>query len=143
MLDALSRAYLARTGGRATPVRPARRVAAGEYPLYVGFAFHDFVGLKGLPVRVVIPEEGGLYSTLNAAIAKGAPHPNAARMFLNFMMEDDAQAIVANFGSRSTTGQTPAELPADIKTLLTAKLFGSSKPEEQDMMNKLAKEIYK
>ncbi len=125
------------------PALAARRLATGEFPLYVGFAFHDYKGLKGLPVRVVIPEEGGLYSTLNGAIVKGAPHPNAARMFMNYMLEDDAQAIVANFGSRSTTGMAPAELPEDIRTLLQAKLFASSKPDEQAAMNKLAVEIYK
>lgn len=125
------------------PALAARRLATGEFPLYVGFAFHEYKGLKGLPVRVVIPEEGGMYSTLNAAIVKGAPHPNAARMFLNYMLEDDGQAIVAGFGSRSTTGTIPADTPEDIRRLLDAKLFGASKPEEQAMMNKLAKEIYK
>ena len=125
------------------PAVAARRLASGEYPLYVGFAFHEYVTLKGLPVRVVIPEEGGMYSTLNATIPKGAPHPNAARLFLNFMLDDEAQAIIARFGSRSTTGFIPPDVADDVKVLLNAKLFGSSKPSEQSMMNKLAAEIYK
>jgi len=125
------------------PAVAARRLAAGEYPLYVGFAFHEYVTLKGLPVRVVIPEEGGMYSTLNATIPKGAPHPNAARLFLNFMLDDEAQATIGRLGSRSTTGFTPSDVSDDVKVLLNAKLFGSSKPSEQTMMNKLAAEIYK
>jgi iron(III) transport system substrate-binding protein len=120
-----------------------RRVALGEFPLYVGFSFQDWRGLKSLPLRVVIPEEGALYSTLNAALVKGSPHPNAARMFLNFLLEEDAQRVIASYASLSTTGTVPSDTPPDVKALLQAKLWGSSKPDDQTRMNALAAEIYK
>jgi len=125
------------------PAIAARRLAAGEFALYVGFAFHEYKGLKGLPIRVVFPEEGGMYSTLNAAMVKGAPHPNAARLFMNFMVSDEGQGVVASFGSRTTTGFIPDDLPDDLRRLLNVKLFGASDPDDQDAMNKLAREIYK
>jgi iron(III) transport system substrate-binding protein len=120
-----------------------RRVALGEFPLYIGFSFQDWRGLKGLPLRVVIPEEGALYSTLNAALVKGSTHPNAARMFLNFLLEEDAQRAIASQGSLSTTGTVPSDAPPDIRALLQAKLWGSSRPDDQTRMNALAAEIYK
>jgi len=126
----------------ADPALANRRIALGEFPLYVGFSFQDWKGLKGLPLRVVIPQEGALYSTLNAAIVKGAPHPNAARLFLNFLLEADGQLTISGLGSRSTTDTVSPDTPSDIMALLQAPLWGASKPEEQTMMNKLAVEIY-
>ena len=120
-----------------------RRVALGEFPLYVGFSFQDWRGLKGLPLRVVIPQEGALYSTLNASVVKGAPHPNAARVFLNFLLEEEAQRVITGLGSLGTTGVVSPDAPPDVKALLRAKLWGSSNPDDQTRMNKLAAEIYK
>jgi iron(III) transport system substrate-binding protein len=119
-----------------------RRIALGEFPLFVGFSFQDWRGLKSLPLRVVIPQEGALYSTLNASIVKGAPHPNAARLFLNFLIEADAQHAITALGSRSTTGTIAPDVPPDVRRLLEAPLWGSSNPDEQKQMNALAAEIY-
>lgn len=121
----------------------ARRVALGEFPLYVGFSFQEWRGLKGLPLRVAIPKEGALYSTLNASIVKGAPHPNAARLFLNFLIEADAQRTITSLGSRSTTNTQATDAPPDVQALLQAPLWGSSNPDDQTRMNALAAEIYK
>jgi iron(III) transport system substrate-binding protein len=119
-----------------------RRIALGEFPLYVGFSFQDWRGLKGLPLRVVIPQEGALYSTLNASIVKGAPHPNAARLFLNFLIDADAQHAITALGSRSTTETIAPDVPPDIRKLLEAPLWGASNPDDQKRMNALAAEIY-
>jgi iron(III) transport system substrate-binding protein len=119
-----------------------RRIALGEFPLFVGFSFQDWRGLKGLPLRVVIPQEGALYSTLNASIVKGAPHPNAARLFLNFLIDADAQHAITALGSRSTTETIAPDVPPDIRKLLEAPLWGASNPDDQKRMNALAAEIY-
>ena len=119
-----------------------RRVAQGEFPLYVGFSFQDWRGLKGLPLRVVVPQEGALYSTLNASVVKGAPHPNAARLFLNFLLEDEGQRAITGLGSLGTTGVVSHDAPPDVQALLRAKLWGSSNPDDQTRMNALAAEIY-
>jgi iron(III) transport system substrate-binding protein len=126
----------------ADPALANRRIALGEFPLYVGFSFQDWKGLRGLPLRVVIPKEGALYSTLNAAIVKGAPHPNAARLFLNFLIEEEAQRVVTGLGSISTTGTASPDAPPDVQALLKATLWGASNPDEQKKMNALAVEIY-
>ena len=126
----------------ADPALANRRVALGEFPLYVGFSFQDWKGLKGLPLRVVIPKEGALYSTLNAAVVKGAPHPNAARLFLNFLIEQEAQRVITGIGSLSTTGTQSPDSPPDVQALLKAPLWSASNPDDQKRMNALAVEIY-
>jgi ABC-type Fe3+ transport system substrate-binding protein len=58
----------------------ARRVARGEYPIYIPQVFAFASDLKGLPIKVVIPKEGAPYAAMEFALLKNAPHPNAARL---------------------------------------------------------------
>ncbi len=55
----------------------ARRVARGEYPIYITQVFALASDLKGLPVKVIVPKEGAPYAQMDLALLKGAPHPNA------------------------------------------------------------------
>ena len=50
----------------------ARRVARGEYPIYVPQIFAFASDLKGLPVKVVIPKEGAPYAMMEFAMLKNA-----------------------------------------------------------------------
>ena len=54
------------------------------------FAFTS--DLKGLPVKVVIPEEG----EMDFAVLKNSPHPNAARLFIQHFLSVESQLIYAN-----------------------------------------------
>ena len=127
-LDLFGKGFvLLRLGAEAPDATPLVRAAAGP----------------GLPLRVVVPQEGALYSTLNASVVKGAPHPNAARLFLNFLLEDEGQRAITGLGSLGTTGVVSHDAPPDVQALLRAKLWGSSNPDDQTRMNALAAEIYK
>ena len=64
------------------------RVARGEYPVYLPFSLSDILDLKGLPLKAVAPPEGVPYVLFNGSILKGAPRPNAARVFLDFLLSD-------------------------------------------------------
>ena len=65
----------------------SRRVARGEYPVMlqqiVAFAYP----LRSLPVKVVVPEEGCPITPIEGAVLRGAPHPNAARLFINHFLD--------------------------------------------------------
>jgi len=111
-----------------------RRVARGEYPMYVPFTLADMRNLAGLPVRAIVPEEGAPYTTGAMSILKDAVHPNAARLFLDFYLSDEAQDLYADFGETSATGRVGKNLPAEIRDLYKAKLLGTTKPEDQDAM---------
>lgn len=49
----------------------------------------------GIPSRVVIPEDGTVSSGHSVVIAKSAPHPYTARLFLEFLMSDAGQQLYA------------------------------------------------
>ncbi len=76
-------------------------VAQGE--AYIGFAWgHDALKQKmqgNLPITVVFPKDTG-YEIGCASILKNAPHPDAARKFVDFMLSAKAEQINANNGFR-------------------------------------------
>jgi iron(III) transport system substrate-binding protein len=120
-----------------------RRVARGEYPLYIPFTLPDILDLKGLPVKAVIPPEGVPYVRFDGAIFKGAPHPNAARLLVDFFLSDDVQTIFANVGYPPVIGGLEGKVAAEARPITQAKLLGTTDPKLQDDMLKLAKQIYK
>jgi len=120
-----------------------RRVARGEYPLYIPQLLPYFTEMKGLPVNFVIPEEGRPFVRFDLSVLKNAPHPNAARLFINHFLDVQSQLIYANAGF-SPTAKGVIELTGDdVKALLRTKVLGTTVPERQDEMLALAKSIYK
>ncbi len=51
---------------------------------------------KGAPVRFVVPEDGAPTATLATGLATKAPHPQAARLFLDWLMSPRGQAVYQN-----------------------------------------------
>ncbi|MBI3455659.1 MAG: extracellular solute-binding protein [Candidatus Rokubacteria bacterium] len=90
-------------------------VANGEFPVGLTFEQAAFDFLKsGAPVGIVYPSEGTTVTLDGAAIIKKAPHPNAARLFLDFTVTKEAQdLIVEKFGRRAVRRDvaSPAGLP--------------------------------
>jgi iron(III) transport system substrate-binding protein len=120
-----------------------RRVARGEYPLYIPFTLPDLLDLKGLPVKAIIPAEGAPYVRFDGAIFKGAPRPNAARLLMDFFMSDEVQTIFANVGYGPVIGGLEGKITPEARPLAQAKLLGTTDPKIMDDMLKLAREIYK
>src|SRR3954454_10012620 len=74
-------------------VDPPRKIAQGERPVMVDGSEASALQLigSGAPIVPVYPVEGTPAVTLNGALMKQAPHPNAARLFMNFMFSREAQ----------------------------------------------------
>ena len=119
-----------------------RRIARGEYPLFIPFNVADILTLKGLPVKFIVPEEGAVYVVFDCAILKGAPHPNAARLLLDFMLSDEVQLIYANTGYGMAVSGLESKLSPEIRQLSSVKLLGTSIMKLQDKMLELAQQIY-
>ena len=103
----------------------------------------DTLELKGLPIRAVVPDEGAFYNQQGATVLQNAPHPNAAKAFLNFLLSDEAQSIFANAGSGVVIdGEVKIERP-EVKEIVTNKLFGSIDPLKQNEMLANARGIFK
>lgn len=120
-----------------------RRVARGEYPLYLPFGLQDYNTLKGLPVKPIMPVEGRPYVRFDLAILKNAPHANAARLFMNFYLEPAQQIVYANAGYNPVVKDVIEKAVEELRPLLAAKALGTTVPERQDAMLELAKQIFK
>jgi iron(III) transport system substrate-binding protein len=120
-----------------------RRVARGEFPLYVPFSLQDYTTLKGLPVKPIVPEEGRPYVRFDLSLLKQAPHPNAARVFMNHYLDVQSQIIYANAGYNPVVKDVIEKTIEEIRPLLATKALGTTDPDKQDAMLELAKQIFK
>ena len=120
-----------------------RRVARGEFAMCVPFTLTDIKALEGLPVKGVIPKEGIVYTPFTIAQIKGSPHPNAARLMLNFFLEPEAQAVYARDGYPVALAGLKADTPEKLRPIVEAKLLGRQAVDghEDDRM-RLAAQIY-
>jgi iron(III) transport system substrate-binding protein len=120
-----------------------RRVARGEFPIYIPFSLQDYNQLKSLPIKPIVPTEGRPYVRFDLATLKNAPHPNAARVFMNFYLEPAQQLIFANAGYNPVVKDVVEKVDPELRPLLATKAMGTTVPERQDAMLELAKQIYK
>ena len=81
-------------------------VANGEIPIGLTFEQAAFDYLKGgAPIGLIYPSEGTAITLDGSAIIKNAPHPNAAKLFLDFTVSKEMQELVVDkFGRRSCGG---------------------------------------
>ena len=120
-----------------------RRVARGEYALYLPFTLPDVLDLKDLPVKAIVPAEGCPYVRFDGAMFRNAPHPNAARLLLDFYLGDETQSIYATMGFRPVVAGLEGKVPDAARPLIQTKLMGTTDPKLQDEMLKTATQIYK
>src|SRR6185437_9497008 len=64
---------------------------------------------KGDPVAYVIPKSGGVFLAGATGIAAAAPHPSAARLFVDFYLSVEAQKVLAGFGYDPIRSDVPLE----------------------------------
>ena len=120
-----------------------RRVARGEYPIYLPFNVSEYASLRGLPIKAIVPAEGAPYVPFGSAMLRDAPHPNAARVFLNFLLGEIGQTLLAAEGFRPAVAGYELKAPSEVAPLLAGKLLGTTTPGRLDETTKLATEIYK
>jgi spermidine/putrescine transport system substrate-binding protein len=88
-------------------------LASGEACLALGWN-GDAAALiaQGLPIRYVVPSEGSQIWEDDWAIAVGAPNPELAHIFLNFVLRPEVAAQEARY-TRYATGNRPARAMLD------------------------------
>lgn len=106
---------------------PPKKLALGERAVSAdGLEYvHILMKEQGAPIAIVYPKEGTPFIPGCAAIAKDAPHPNAARLFISFLVSQETQQYLVDVaGLRSfhpdvklKAGRTPVSaiklLPSD------------------------------
>ena len=88
----------------------AQLIAAGEFPIGIVLA-HRIERMKeqGAPIEWVTTSDPVTASLHPIGIAAKAPHPNAAKLFIDFVLSREGQQIVL------ATGRTPARPGIDTK----------------------------
>jgi iron(III) transport system substrate-binding protein len=106
---------------------PPKKLALGERAVSADGLEYVHIQLKegGAPIAIVYPSEGTPFVPSCQGIAKNAPHPNAARLFISFMVSRETQQYLVDVaGLRSfhpdvkeKPGRTPVSqiklLPSD------------------------------
>jgi iron(III) transport system substrate-binding protein len=105
-------------------VDPSGIVASGERPVAVNGGDYTFYQAKkkGNPVEIVYPKEGVPLVVSPSAITSFAPHPNAARLFTDFIFSRDVQQVLADTEGLYT-GHPQVTYPADKPRLPDLKLL--------------------
>jgi iron(III) transport system substrate-binding protein len=120
-----------------------RRVARGEFPIYIPEIFAFSLDLKGLPVKLLLPAEGSPYVTIVSVMLKNAPHPNAARLLMNHFLDMEVQLLYSSGGQVPVINGAVERTNADLRHLAGAKLMGTTTAERQNEMLEMAKQVYK
>jgi iron(III) transport system substrate-binding protein len=101
-----------------------KSIASGERAVMVdGNEYNMFMEIQAKsPVKIIYPKEGTPFITSPTAIFKDAPHPNAARVFQNFLYTAAAQQLIVDQGGNRSLHPDVKE-PADRTPLAKIKLL--------------------
>ena len=87
-------------------------LAAGEFPLVLNTYIHNAeeAKRKGAPVEWVAQEP--VFTKFQPiGVAAKAPHSKAAKLFVDFMLSEEGQRIIASFGRVPTRRAVPTNVP--------------------------------
>jgi iron(III) transport system substrate-binding protein len=117
-------------------------VSAGEFPVSVSLYQHrvDEYIEKGAPIQWTAPSPlvGGDPNTIS--VLKNAPRPNAAKLFIDFMLSADGQKLLQD------RGRSPGRIGMGAKNprLKGAKIFTMRvSPDEYEQLGREFNKIFK
>jgi iron(III) transport system substrate-binding protein len=110
---------------------PPKKLALGERPvMFDGNEYNALMLIDaGAPIKIVYPAEGTPLITGAAGLMKDAPHPNAARLFINYLFSTEAQQLLVTTGELRSFNPGVKE-PAGRVPLSKIKVF-TADPTEQ------------
>jgi iron(III) transport system substrate-binding protein len=115
-----------------------KKIALGERAIMIDGAGYLIIQYKekGDPVDIIYPAEGTPLATAPSAVFKGAPNPNGARLFQNWMHSREAQQILVDFARQYAPHSQTVEKPG-VRRLADIKLM----KEDAEGVEKSADEI--
>jgi iron(III) transport system substrate-binding protein len=107
----------------------------GEADITSGTASYNLFNAikKGEKVKMLLPKEGVPFVVSPQAIFKSAPHPNAAKIFADWLFSKDAQQILVDRGLY--VGHPGVKYPDGQVPLKELKLMTMSPEEATKMRN--------
>ncbi len=121
---------------------PPKKVAQGERSIMVDGSEYVVFYLKetGNPIEVVYATEGSPLISGQAGVLKEAPHPNAARLFAEFLFSSRCQQLMADTGG-TRSFHPDVKLLAGRKPLSEIKVLRSN-PQELEAAGDEVKKKY-
>ncbi len=121
---------------------PAGVVASGERPVGAnGAEYFYYKTLKqGNPIRIVYPKEGIPLVVSPVAVAKDAPHPNGAKLFMDFVFTREAQQMLAD-SEGLYTGHPEVTYPKDKPQLKDLNLLSVDAEQLEDKNAEIKKKF--
>jgi iron(III) transport system substrate-binding protein len=122
----------------------AEAVARGKSALSIGVSYYSYLPFvkSGLPVKPITSVKEGFYASSgsgNVALIKDAPHPNAAVVFINWLLSKEGQTVFTK-----ALGQPTRRLDVDAKW---TREFGhisvkeSLTPEKYDQIENSSEDV--
>ena len=95
----------------------ADQLAKGKVAVMIGLTYYSFLPFikAGLPIKALPTLKDGTYGTGgsgNLAVIKDPPHPNATKIFVNWLLSREGQEL-----SSKALGQATHRLDVDTKAL--------------------------
>ncbi len=89
---------------------------------------------RGSPIQLVYPTDGSLLLALPSAIPASAPHPNAAKLFMEFLLSPEASKVAVEYFNAPLLDSVPPpkglKSASEVKTLRpTAEEIHKGVPE--------------
>ena len=70
-------------------------LARGDYAVMIAGRTNAIVAYPQAPLKWIAPAEGAIAVPIAMTLVKGAPHPNAARLWANFLLEPEFQSSIS------------------------------------------------
>ncbi|MBN9081676.1 MAG: hypothetical protein BGP04_10960 [Rhizobiales bacterium 62-17] len=109
-----------------------RRIAMGEFSMLISEMLAFSKELKDLPVKMITPEPSSPYTPIDMSVIGNAPHPNAARLFINYFLSDPVQLAYAKAGMRPVVKGVIEQLSDADRKLLDVTLMGWVTREDRE-----------
>ena len=115
----------------------AESLARGKIALVAGLSYYSFLPFAkaGLPVKSVSISRDEIYvsgGSGNVAIIKGAPHPNATKVFVNWFLSQEGQEVYSR-----AMGQATRRLDVDTQWLKEVGVVAAKDSLTLDQYTKL------
>jgi len=121
-----------------------QRVARGEFSMFFPMNTNAYMRLAGLPVKLLMMKEGTPYVVISMSLLKGARSPNAAKLLMNYFLEDENQLKYPDSGWRNVVTSLDDRVPEHLKLFKADKLLGRlNSPERTEELITLANDIYR
>jgi ABC-type Fe3+ transport system substrate-binding protein len=131
---------LFKSGGGAT--LEAQLLAAGEFPIMFTTTLHSIIELKerGAPVDWVRMKEPLLTFPSLIGIAPRAPHPNAAKLYIDYVLSEEGQKLLSpsvRIPARKGIETTPPRLLKDLELFPVAPQGFDDFKEHQQLIRSM------